>query len=276
MPSDASTQAKTLSPALLTLTFPHVRLALWSRRAALIALLAVSVALGVIPTLKSELESGVVEEISQNIQRRPPLREAFSQPIERFRSGDSSGANGIIERIARIVFSQVSLLEGLGIYLLIGAAGFGLELASTRASAGVGVEMFRRLRLEGLRRGLEAEPGAIQSMPNTPGQFTAAIQQGATNASSTYEYLLEAAQQSVSVITVIVLLASRSVWFSIGCIVLVSGQVAISAVTMVGSSGESTRTGDMPEQPWSSSQAARGRARVKQPRMPRIDLCDAG
>src|SRR5215467_5137778 len=54
-------------PQLMKLTFPYVRRALWSPRSRLIALLIASVALGVVPTLKSELESGVIDQINFSI-----------------------------------------------------------------------------------------------------------------------------------------------------------------------------------------------------------------
>ncbi len=223
-------ESKDSFPHLFKLTFPYVKRALWSRRPLLIGLLLASIGLGIVPTMKSELEAGVIEQISLKGTGRSSLADALKEPLQRFQRGSDDPAAGIPEHLARRLFAQTTLGTALGFYLLIGAVGFCLELASVNSSSGLGMEMFRRLRLEGFKRGLEVEPGILGSMPNAPGQLTAALHQGAVNAKETYEYLLEAAQESVSVITVIVLLATRSIWLSVGCVVLVGGQALISVL----------------------------------------------
>jgi ABC-type multidrug transport system fused ATPase/permease subunit len=192
--------------------------------------------LGVVPTLKSELESGVVQEINDAVRPAPTLGpqvkpgELFDIPLDRFNQGTTSSQDGIPERLARLLFRNVTLGWAVIVYLLIAVIVFGIELGSKAIQAFVSKDLFAELRGEGLRRGLLTDPSALPAFNNIAGQYAAAIQQGATNVSNTYGYMLDAGQHIFALVTTIVLVATKSWIFALCALGLALGQVVISVV----------------------------------------------
>ena len=179
MPAVASTGQPPIvtTPSLIRSTYVLVGGALRSSRPLLIALAVISILLGVVPTLKSELESGVISAVSEHLTTPSPAWHTFLSPLPRF---SDHATRGWPERLARFVFGGLPLLAAFGLYVVIGLVGLGLEVGAAKATSGIGKEVFRRLRSAGFRRGLEADPGTLQSIPNAPGQYAVAIHQGAT------------------------------------------------------------------------------------------------
>src|SRR5262245_54905373 len=98
------------TPSLLPLTYRHVAHALWRSRSVLVGLGLISVFLGVVPTLKSELESGLINQLNDEIRdvregqrRAASLPEILSHPLRRFGSHRSEDA-GLPERLAGLIF----------------------------------------------------------------------------------------------------------------------------------------------------------------------------
>lgn len=183
--------------------------------------------MGVVPTLKSELEAGVVQSLAEWMDggQQGALWETR---LSRFEEGARTDSE--LGRLAALLFSKVALGQALLVFAALGLLGIGLEIGSAKATSWFGKEIFRRLRAEGLQRALATSSDSHAEKHNAPGQFAMAIQQGATNAQSTYEYILEALQQIVAIATVVALLATRSHWLAVLCFALVGMQATISFV----------------------------------------------
>jgi ABC-type multidrug transport system fused ATPase/permease subunit len=246
MKSQATTPSVNASPLsehkrMLKLTFPILKGRLKRHKLALVILAILSLMLGVVPTLKSELEAALVQQINTAVgpagnsePRSAPaktspesLREIVSLPLERF-AGESSPQDGIPERLARSIFRNANLGMAVLGYFLIVAVVFGVELWSKALQARVSKDLFAKLRSEGMRRGLLTDPSALPAFRNIAGQYAVAIQQGAINVGDTYGYMLDAGQHIFALTTTIVLIATKSWVFALLALALVLAQVAIS------------------------------------------------
>src|ERR1043166_7238066 len=109
---------------MLKLTFPILKSRLMRHKLELFALVILSIMLGVVPTLKAELEAGTLQQINTVVGLRgdermtadmvqrshsSPLSTIFSMPLERFTRGQPSAQDGIPEKIARALFKNVTL-----------------------------------------------------------------------------------------------------------------------------------------------------------------------
>jgi ABC-type multidrug transport system fused ATPase/permease subunit len=219
---------------MLRLTLPIVLRDVLRRRLwALISLLAVlSILLGTIPALKSQLESQIVNIINNAITEDASRPASFGDALqETVPATDSSSSDeeGLPERIASWVLKKVPELgDALLFYLFITAVGYALGIGIATIRANVTRTCFARLRVEGLRKGLLAEDRELYSFSNIPGQYAMAIQQGATNVSSMYGYALEAGQYVFALGTTIALVWTKSPAFGISCLGLVLLQASVS------------------------------------------------
>lgn len=219
---------------MLRLTYPFLKKRLSSHKSELLVLGLLSLMLGVVPTLKSELESGVVQEINRAVQPadfgsasalRPGL---FNIPLERFNRNMSNPQEGVPERLAGALFRNVTLGWAVLAYLVIALVVFGIELGSKAIQAFVSKDLFATLRGVGMRRGLLTDPSDLPPTKNVAGHYAVAIQTGATNVGETYGYILDAGQHIFALVTTIVLVATKSWIFALFAVVIALGQVLIS------------------------------------------------
>ena len=221
---------------MLKLTFPILKRRFQQYKKELVILGILSLMLGVVPTLKSELESGVIQEInnvvvqSSSVSSPPPAGSVIGVPLQRFRDNRASDQQGVPERLANILFRNVTLGWAVLVYLLIAVIVFAVEFFSKSLQAVVSKDLFAGLRGEGLRRGLLTDPSELPNFNNIAGNYAVAIQQGATNVSTTYGYMLDAGQHIFALVTTIVLVATKSWIFALFAVLLALGQVAISVL----------------------------------------------
>lgn len=233
-----NTASRRKQRGMLGLTLPIFKSRLRHHIWKLIFLGILSLMLGVVPTLKSEIESGVLQQINNTVRSTgrelPPTPtatkrgEVFSEPLERFSGGQASGQEGIPERLAKLIFRNITLGFAILVYLLIAVVALVIELGSKAVQAAIGKDLFSRLRGEGMRRGLLTDPSDLPALQNVAGQYSMAIQQGASTVSNTYGYMLDAGQHIFALITTIVLVATKSWVFALFVLTLVLGQVVIS------------------------------------------------
>ncbi len=219
---------------MLRLTFPIVRAVLWRHRLILVTFGLLSVLLGVVPTLKSELEAGIIDQANQTLRSREGRQPSDwhdlipAGPLNRFESLPDDA--GYPEQIARWVFKGTSFLSAVAVYLVVGLLAFGITFWSNAITARIGKEVFTILRGRGVRRGLAVDPGDVPSMPNAPEQYSTAIQQGALTIGRTYGYFLDAGQQIFALVTTIFLVITTNALFGVFCIAVISIQLVLSLV----------------------------------------------
>lgn len=223
---------------MLQLTFPIVVKSLLRHKLGLLTLVLLSILLGIVPTLQSELESGVIQQTSETLSA---LAEPEGEPqgtelmyavlgtsIDRF-EGTRPNA-GVPERLAVWLFQGINFLLAIFWYLVIVAVAFGINLVAKSIQAAVSKDMFAELRGVGMRKGLTADTSAMPAMSNAAGQYAIAIQQGAANVGRTYTYVLEAGQHLFALATTIVLVWTQSWVFGLFCALVVANQIWISRI----------------------------------------------
>jgi ABC-type multidrug transport system fused ATPase/permease subunit len=212
-------------------TLPIVRTPLSRRKLALLMLLVISGILGILPTLKAALESGIIISIEETI-RRPEQAGSFSELLTKPASVllDREENGDLTVRLAQLVFGGFSLGGALLVYLLLVFLTYQVVMASKKINADLTSQAFAALRGEGLQKGLTIDPRSTLAMPNAAGQYATAIQQGAGSVASTYGYLLQVGEYLFSLTTTLLLVLTKNVWFAISCLVLVSGQAALSLI----------------------------------------------
>ena len=207
------------------LTLPLIIDCLKTRKRLLALIAAFSIVLGILPTLKSELEAGVLEKLVQCLQSGGPCR--IDEPLRRFSEG-AKNPKGIPETLAYFLFGGMSAAGALIVYLLLAAATAALTWRASCATSQVGAEVFVTLRGTALRKGLATDPSELPSLPNAPGQYATAIQQGASSVGQTYEELLRAGQDVFLLTTILYLVATTNWAFGLLCLVIVVCEVAVS------------------------------------------------
>lgn len=232
--TDHTTEDKrNISNKLIPLTFPFVRGIFWKWRYVLLGLGLVSVLQGVAPTLKSELESGLISQINDELisqkvkSTKQSISTVLSQPVIRLQRKPEGTDQALPERIALTLFSGASVIAALGWYFVIAFVVIVLEVAATKATARITKAIYACLRSEGLKKALATDPHQVESISNAAGEYTSAIHMGAGNAQQTYSYFLEAGQQVFSLVIIVSLIATKSAWFATCCLFIVSMQALI-------------------------------------------------
>ena len=222
-------------------SWPHVKSVLVGHWQVIALLIVISVLLGFVPNIKSELEAGLIDEISQTI-RNPSsspenlnqqdrsffeaIKDVLSIRISRFERPATNP--DLPERIARFLFGNVGVGLALLLYLALSIAAYAVDFLTTVYQTRISREVFARLRSIGLTKGLVIDPAQLPRFSNTAGQYSNAIQVGAANVGSTYGYLLDAGQHLLSLGTALFLVFTRSPLFAVACMVVVLLQVWLS------------------------------------------------
>lgn len=209
----------------LKLTLPLAKEVLIHHKRAVLGLALISILLGITPTLKSELESGVIDQISVFIRDKSV---EWRAPLGRFRQEINSDKTDVSETIAVWLFGGTSLITALGYYLALALIVYLISVGAKSLQATISRKIFARLRGEGIKKGLLVDPQTISSLPNGAGQYTMAIQQGASNFWDTYGYFLEGGQYLFSLLTTVILVAFKSWVLALCCVGFVTIQVTIS------------------------------------------------
>jgi ABC-type multidrug transport system fused ATPase/permease subunit len=216
----------------IKLTLPIVKHTLYDNRGSLLVLLLISAVLSFVPTIKSDLESSLISEIDAVLHGRTQassLHDVAITHLHGLSTPDDKNADWP-EKLARLLFPKLTVASAFFIYLLIAFATFILEVGASSFKTGISKQVFSAIRGAGLRKGLVTDPDQLPDVPNVPGQYAMAIQQGAANVGDTYGYFLDAGQELFALGTTLLLVATRSLAFAGCCLLLVMGQVATSIV----------------------------------------------
>src|SRR4051794_31807049 len=156
---------------------------------AVVGLLVLSVVLGIIPTFKSELESGFFQQVDYIFRASPPIADIWSTKVDRFRPvNDTSDWS---ERIAHDLFFGTRLRSVLFIYLILAAVGHWLQVGTTSYKARIQRHLFSRLRAVAVKRALSLDSSALPRESNVAANFSSAVQQGASVIADMYGFFLD-------------------------------------------------------------------------------------
>ncbi len=212
-------------------TLPHVSATIRAHKRTLLLLALSSSLLGISPVLQSELVSGLIDAFNKILRQPINPYETFldilRMPLHRFDSPDYSG-NDLARKLAYYVFSGITFGWALLFFLIITLASSAIAFGASYFRSAIKRQVFVSLRGKAMRKGLETDPAQLPSLTNAAGQYASAIQQGAINVTNTYAGLLQALQTATSLATTIWLVATKSLEFGAGCLILVMGQVIIS------------------------------------------------
>lgn len=219
---------------MLGVTFPLIRHSLWRARWMLALLVLVSLLQGIAPAAKSQLESGLIAQANDELKgradraERHTLDEILKLPVNKLSRKPQGADQAFPDWVALLIFGGSTVRAALAWYFVVAAAVMLLDVIAATIISRISTSMFCRLRSEAMRKALETDPHQLPAMLNASGQLTAAIHFGAHAACRTYEYVLQAGAQLFGLVTVLTLLASKSLPFAGCCLVLVAVQILIS------------------------------------------------
>jgi ATP-binding cassette subfamily B protein len=217
---------------LFSATFPIVKSVLLNSKYILISLIFISILLGFVPTIKSLLESAIVNDIGEEISKnqngiKVDIKYIFTSEFGQFKGIPSDDSDWSV-KLTYTLFKKVNLFFALIYYVIISLCAFSIEAISNLLSLSINRQLFSRLRGEGFIKGLSIDPRRLSSLPNVPGQYANSIQQGATNIAKTYNFILQASQYIFSLVTTLILVASKNSIFAISCLIIVLIQSLLS------------------------------------------------
>jgi ABC-type multidrug transport system fused ATPase/permease subunit len=200
----------------------------------LTGLLVAAIVGGFVPAVKSELESGVFDEISSIIRddAHAPVDSwsvLVSRPLERFKSDLSeSQQTDATKGVARDLVRGATFGIALGAYGALLLLALLIALASAAMISRIRRDVFTELRTHAMGVSLATEPSAMPVFSNSAGHLAAGIQQGAVNVAGSYEYLLEAAQLVFSLGATLIAIATKSYLAAAVCLVTVGAMTLLS------------------------------------------------
>ena len=209
-------------------TIPFFRAALLSHRRRVVYLVLIGASSGLLATIKSELEAGVIQHVSDTLQSGSAA-EAWGSPLSRF--AVASGADlSWDERITRTLLFGVDLGWAVGLYLSVAAVSAVIAVAAAICRSSIRRTLYGGLYQAGLRKALITDPTPDQVAigPNPASQQTAAVQQGSGSIANAYAFWAEAAQYMIALGTAIAILWSRHWAFGVTCLAIVVMQVLVS------------------------------------------------
>lgn len=222
---------------MLRETFFIIKNSLERNKSSLIGIALVAILLGIIPTIKSELESGIYDAASQNSHSILSLKgesfqlkilSVFGTKIDRFQSGNSADLD-VPERIAKfLLYGFDSLLSILLLYLIIAALSSLISYLSERFSNKIKKDIYHSLRGFGFRKTFTVGSTIIPDKENPSGHLSSAIQRGAETVANTYSFLIEATQYLFSFAIALYAIATKSWRLSLVCLFVVIIQAIIS------------------------------------------------
>jgi ABC-type multidrug transport system fused ATPase/permease subunit len=206
-----------------------VRSTLRDHRGALASTVGLSVLLGFLPTIKSELEASIISEVDDGLGGgNDSLGDAFGEQVERVGGTSNDGIDAVVGSISSFLFDGAPLWRALLVYAAVVAVGYWLTVVSTGLRARVTRAFYTQLRLIGLRKALHFEPLGGQDDTNRAGRQAAAIQVGSSNVAWGYSSMLEAIQHTIVIVATLILVAGKSLVFAGSLLVFVALQLTVS------------------------------------------------
>ena len=189
-----------------------------------LGLVAIGIAMGLLATMKSELEAAIVEQVATVIDEGSGEL-AWDEPLSRLTALPGSEQSWD-ERLTHSVLHDRDLKTATLLYIFIAALGAVLAIASVGGRATIRKTLYASLYGEALRKALVTESRV--ALANRPEQETAAVQQGATGVADAFAFWAEAGQYMFALATAVAILITIDIWFGAICLVVVAINAAIS------------------------------------------------
>ncbi len=202
-------------------TWREAKSVLLHHKGALIALVILGGLMGLVPTLKTTLESSVFNKVQEVLESgvSRPFAVVLHEPLP----ASDPDAKGLVERVSVLLVRQSDFVEGVALYVVLAVAGVLLGIVNKRVRTSITQELFTRLRGAALQRALIVGGSGEGSMPNPSALQAAGIHLGVTNVVNTYGFVIEAAQEVFSLATALLLIIGKSSKFAaalLACAVL--------------------------------------------------------
>lgn len=216
-----------LSSKLLKLTFPLALAEIKKNKLRLFILIFLSVLLGAIPAIKSELEAALIQQADVATHTKDTKFDQFlSSKLQRLNKDQDD--NDFLEKVSHIFFRDYPLMTDLYVYGFLVLLTWLISIVLTKIKSSFTLQMFTTIRNKGFTTILEKDPFEFPPLLQQTGRYANSIHQGTMNITSTYSYLIDAIQYLVTLTTALILLGSINIWFSVLFFGLLVIQVLIS------------------------------------------------
>jgi ABC-type multidrug transport system fused ATPase/permease subunit len=191
-------------------TGPFLWQTIKARRRDLVLVVIGGFVAGTIATLKSYIESVVIQSVADAISNGHP-NDAWSTHLQPISTSDGDWVLGV----ANLVTQPLTLSAGLVVYVVSSVLAALFTLMTTAARQNMTRHMFTSLFASGLNAAFSK--GSPEQPQDEPGGLAGAIQQGAKSVSDDYGLLIEGTQYLVVIGTIVVTLSSVSINFALLC-----------------------------------------------------------
>ncbi|WP_181884769.1 ABC transporter ATP-binding protein [Arthrobacter sp. RT-1] len=189
---------------VLKLTWPYVARLFRARYLSVASLVALGLVGGLVATMKSLLESAVIDQAASALNARDAA--VFWQGTFNGwpRAADATDWGEQILALLNGVTLTITTVGAL--YVIVMVASITLSVLAVRIRETINVELFRHMFGDGLRAYMET--GGVERGPNEPGGVTGAVQQGASAISGAWAVAVTSLQQLATLISVVALVGS--------------------------------------------------------------------
>jgi len=193
----------------------------WMR---LLSIAVISIIIGAFPTIKSGIESVLVEGVTARNSTESAALVDFAKAPNRIDLGADDTLTGILESVLhRLTLGQIFIT-----FLFVTLAGYTCDYLKKSMVVVLQKKAFSGLRQEAFENALTREPSEVPDKLNPAGSATEAINKGASSVSTYLGNLLDTFSDVAAIAGIVFSLFSVGVWFAGVAIGLVFTLVAVS------------------------------------------------
>src|SRR5205814_442365 len=127
------------APLLVRRTFTIAKPILLKSKWLILSLLVLSILLGVVPTLKSDLEAGIIDQANSIILHNSQVRstnilDIFHIRLQRF-SQTTDNTSDIVETLSSTMLRDITFGNAFVVYAIVLLLAFGINFLSTKVQA---------------------------------------------------------------------------------------------------------------------------------------------
>ncbi len=184
------------------------------------SMVLLGVLLGIVPTFKTELESGVLQQINKIVReenarpaddRRPPFSQRLEEKIERYEDASAAKKRDWMQTITASWFDALSLKRIFVVYVFISLLGYVLDFASSAAKSHLQAHFFGRLRAQAAKTVLTMNTSELPRDVSRLRNYSAdVLQRGAGVVAQTYGHVVEILEHMFALATAIFFVFTRS------------------------------------------------------------------
>jgi len=197
-------------------------LELRQHRRRILALILLSAFVGVLPAVKSAIESAVFSHVDQLTRGEKlahvTVREIVMSPLKPLLD-----KRDWIEKATADVLANQPLIDAVLAYLLITILGALTIVVSTRVRAALTKRTLGVLRGQAIRMAMTTDPSElpVPDAANVAGRYAAAIHEGANTVADTYDFFYSATEEVSTIGATLIVLATKGPWFALIFLVFV-------------------------------------------------------